>query len=235
MVDMQEEEEEQRDRKFEEMDFPNPVHFLNGNPRQQLTASITYGLLRTFNFRVDYAHAFGRRFAVHGGLSHTGTGFGADLTVGARYAIVKSTRLGFLFSAGLDIVVGFGNPVSFGFIVPSLTVGGILSDRVSLQARFALDLDVAPLDHAFRWGVNVTIKASEKVAVYLETDGRLARVAYGQLDSAELLVFFRGTAGVRVTPNERVAVNFGVNAPYFWRGWYDYGPIGIDVGTEIRF
>ena len=189
-----------------------------------------WGLPDYINLMLDYVHGIARNFSVHGGLRNRWQTW--NLEFGARYAIIKSSRTKTLLTGIGDFRFAF-DPAYLAFR-PQLAFGKMVG-IVDLQVQGGADIELRQHDDGTRraWapirliaGANVTVRADERVAVFLETNYNARAFTW---DEGSTFRFPVGTFGLKLYPSIAgqedgfMEVNVGASVPYATRyyRWHD--------------
>lgn len=222
---------ERLDADQRELLFSQGLTLENINPRTRLQFGFEWGLPDYMNLIGDFEYQIIRVLSVHGAFRNRFTGW--NFETGVHWAIVKSSRTQTLLVLLGDI--RFNVDPAFLSFRPQLAFGkkfGLLE----LQAQAGVDLEVRS-DAAPRIlaGVNGTYNASDKVAIFLETNihMRLSQYPSSTGDNNNLLYRFNvASFGLkfypRVTGLEKRAmeVNVGASVPYTTNYWmFHFGSI----------
>jgi len=240
-----------RGARYDEMPFVEPFTFLTNNTRSKVHLAISYGATQTFNYAFGVEHAFKRNFSVYGLANHSWQGIGFIANAGVKYAPVKETRTGGLFVVGMGLKGGSYQGPYFG-IDPFIGLGVNPRDKpVTFQFQFGFDMRFAP---AWHWdahlGLNLGLRPSDKVVIFFETGGHnmirkitthIAEEVGGSCDdnsdycSTEFFGFYEASAGVKVFPTENIEITVAMRAPYFYRKWQHYHPVGGGASVLIYY
>jgi hypothetical protein len=199
----------------------------NMNPRTHFKGGFEWGLPDYINLAADYEYALKRNLSFHGGLLHRYPGWRAEL--GVKWAFVKSTKHQLVASVLGD--VDFNTNPFYPALRPELAIGKKFGDRVDLQAQAGVELETREKAGVrMIGGANATIKASDSVAVFLESSLYMQSLAEAsgpllfRFDTASFGLKFMPTPG-DVDPGQ-LEINLGTTVPYtvnFWQ--FHYGSI----------
>ena len=241
-----------RGAKYEEMPFVEPFTFMTNNTRKKVHLAIAYGASSTFNYGFGVEYAILRNLSVFGMANHWGHGIGFTAHLGAKYAIVKDVRTGGLFVVGLGLKGGADPSLLIG-LDPFIGIG--LCPRtgpVTLQFQVGFDMRFTPWHWDAHAGLNLGLRPSEKVTIFLETTGHNMVRRMTSYDvpagetcgddgsgdphcSTEYFGFYEAAAGVKVFPRENIEITVALRAPYFYRKWQHYTPVGGGASVMIYF
>ncbi len=245
-------DESGRGARYEEMAFVEPIGFLTNNTRKKVHLGLAYGYDSTFNYGFGLEWAFKRNFSVFGHAMHQGYGIGIVANVGAKYAIVKDTRTGGLLVVGAALKVGADPAMRIG-VDPFIGIGvNKQGSPVTFQFQVGYDARFTPWSWDLHFGANLGLRASDKVTIYIEGTGHntirkmLAWDApageecgdEGSGDdhcTTEYFGFYQGAAGVKIFPKENIEVSVGLQAPFFYRKWQHYHPLGGGASVMVYF
>lgn len=242
----------ERGAKYEEMGFVEPFLFLTNNTRKKVHLQIAYGYQSTFNYNFGLEWAFFRNFSVFGHIRHFGHGLGIAVVAGPKVAIVKDTRTGGLMTAGLAIKGGADPGALFG-VDPFWGVGiAKLGVPVSLQFQLGFDMRFTPWHWDLHAGLNLAFKPTTAFHIFLESTGHNTirkmlvydapsgeecgdEGAQDEHCTTEYFGFYEAAAGVKIFPRENVEITIAARAPYFYRKWQHYSPVGGGASVLIYF
>ncbi len=241
-----------RGAKYDELPFVEPFGFLTNNTRKKVHLGMSYGYKSTFNYALGVEYAIKRNFSVFGLADHFGQGIGFNIHAGVKYAAIKDTRTGGLLTFGLGIKGGSVNGPYFG-MDPFIGVGVCPRDKpVTLQFQAGMDMRFTPWSWDAHLGLNLGLRPSEKVTIFLETTGHnkiRKMTSYEAIigetcgdDSnddvdcvTEYFGFYEAAAGIKLFPRENIEITLALRAPYFYRHWQHYHPIGGGGSVMIYF
>jgi hypothetical protein len=241
-----------RGARYEEMGFIEPFLFLTNNPRKKVHLQIAYGYQSTFNYDFGLEWAFARNFSVFGHIRHFGHGLGIALVAGPKVALIKDTRTGGLMVAGLAVKGGADPGALFG-VDPFFGIGlAKLGVPVTLQFQVGLDMRFTPWHWDLHAGLHLGFKPSDRFNIFLETTGRntLRRMltydapsgeqcgdegAQDEHCTTEYFGFYEASVGVKFYPKETIEITIALRAPYFYRKWQHYSPLGGGASVMIYF
>ena len=224
-----------QDAKDRELFFAQPILLENIDPRTRLRVAGELGLPSYPSFIVDFEYALQRNLSVHGGLRTRYTG--AGLEAGAKYALVKSSRLNLLVTGLADVHVNL-NPTFVG-VRPAIGVGKrfeLAGRALDVQGQVMLDAELGRGVPSVRYGggLNANYQISEVVAFFGEASFNYKALDLGA--AAESLgagdfAFHVVTFGLRFTPNAAkfARVSLNTNLPVSSRYWsYHYGAVQVE-------
>ncbi|MCK6527579.1 hypothetical protein L6R50_08455 [Myxococcota bacterium] len=227
------------DARTQEMAFVEPYRFLPGNTRKRAFGSLFYGATTYFNYEAGVEWAFRRSFSAFAQVANRDVGSGGTLELGARYALVKDVRTGLLVSAAGLFRFGFDRGIYQQ--APALDLGleayfhlGIAppGTPVQIQLQAAGDFRFTPLEPRLRFGLNLAFRLSPRFHLFVESDGKMGFEQYYSTrtagDETAVPLFFEGTLGGKIVlgPTGRAHLTVAVSAPYLWRYWIDWFPLG---------
>ena len=203
-----------------EITFSQSLGLPNINPRTRLSVGLGWGIPNYVSPQALYEQAFNRQFSAHVAL---GAGyFGGQFNLGAKYALVKSSRLQLIVTGMLDLSLSI-NPF-YPAIKPGIAVGkkfGVFD----LMAIGGVELDPRKQAGVRGWGGFVgTYRASDAVRVFAETTLYMQSVP-GETDPLAFR-FNTFNFGLKFMPTikglqpEALEINLGAAAPYttsYWR------------------
>lgn len=245
------EAEDGRGAKYEEMPFLEPFNFLSLNTRSKVHLQIAYGYASMFNYDFGVEYALRRNFSIFGHARHWGHGIGFTADLGAKYAVVKDVRTGGLFVVGAHLKAGADPGLKIG-VDPFIGLGVCPLDKpVSLQFEVGFDMRFTPWHWDAHAGLNLSIKASDGVAIFFEGTGHnyVRKVLRYDVPAGEecgdeagdehciveYFGFYEAAAGVKFFPRENIEVTVAARAPFFYRKWQHYHPAGGGAQVLIYF
>lgn len=215
------------DADLREIKFSQGLQIESINPRDRIQAGFEWGLPNYINLFADYEHQLMRQLSIHGGLRHRYTGW--RIETGARYALVKSTRTQTLVTLIGD--VHFNTLPAYPVFRPMVGAGKKFGDVLDAQLQIGTELDTRNAAGVrIVGGANVTYRASENVAMFLETQVYMQSLASDtgatsyRFNTANFgLKFFPVPQGMKPGQME---MNLGASVPYSNQYWgYHYGSI----------
>lgn len=221
-----------------ELNFALPQHFANVDPRTHLGGGFELGLPNWFGLRADFEYGITREFSAHAGV-RPGLG-GTEGAVGARYALIKSTRTGTILSGGLDL--NLNTPTVFLGIQPMLSFGQRLKvlDGLDLQAQVAPVIELRnPVGARYFAGFNASLQANDTVAVFVETSNNLKYLADPSISSFTYMVGsfglkFNAAKGKGDDLDGRLVIDLSANIPYSYHYWSFYQG-ALQAGVNYYF
>ena len=235
-----------------ELDIVQPHAFFGANPRRGFKVMLRIGFGGYLAYRLEYEHAIKRNFSVFGNLHSrdpSPSGVGANLEVGARYAIVKSVNRGVVLSLGGAVRVGFDPGVRAGFI-PFIALGLKPVDIVQFQFFFGPDFAFTPANTPiYRIGALGAVRFSKAVGLSVEADLKAKSKAWPESNfgvpaekGTNSFFFGEAAVGLMIYPwqdkrsgDDRMNLRLGVSIPFAGVYWQDYTPMGVDLGLRINF
>ncbi|MFT6146622.1 MAG: hypothetical protein ACJAZO_005405 [Myxococcota bacterium] len=214
----------------EEIDFSQGLNLEIMNPRTTIQGGIELGFPDYVNPYFGYDHQLARNFSVGGSLRRRYTGASVEAT--ARYAIIKSVKTNTLLTA-IGTVHFNADPTFIGFR-PMIAAGKRFADKIDVQGQLGSELELGQGPVGMRWffGANVTYRASDTVAAFVETSGQLKNITF----SPRPFNFTVFTFGMKFMPQPKgldpgqLQFNVGANVPYatsYYR--FHFGSIMLQV------
>ena len=163
-----EDEEAEKEKGKQELDFAQPLLLENIDPRKKLRFAFEMGLPNYINLLVDYEYPLRRELSVHGGLRKRYAGW--SMEGGVKYALSKSVRTQSLITVLGDIRV---NTLPFFVgLRPQISAGKIFNInnfRVDVMGQLGTELQAHyGLQAVLIGGFHVGFVASETVRIYVE-------------------------------------------------------------------
>jgi len=197
----------------EEIDFSQGLNLEIINPRTTLQAGFELGIPDFVNVYIGYDHQLARNFAVGGSVRRRYTG--ASVEAAARYALIKSVKTNTLLTA--IGIVHFNVDRAFLGFRPMIAAGKRFGDRLDVQAQFGSELELTgPVGVRLFIGANVTYRASDTVAMFVETSGQLKNITFDPRPFNFTVLTF----GLKFMPQPngmdpgQLQFNVGANVPY---------------------
>ena len=224
-----------KDAAQRELNLATPMAQPAVDPRSKITAGVELGLPNWFGGHVDAEWAIRRNLSVHGGL---GRGFsGGEINLGAKYALIKSSRTRTILTGGLDATVNMG-PAFLG-VDPILAFGQRLDVGQGLDLQLAVSMPLefrSPLVPRLYGGIHAELHANEIVSIFLA--GNLDTKYIGSADvnnfkfyTAQLGLKFTALKGKGVDGNQKLLIDLAANVPVAHAYWGFYRG-AVDIGGE---
>lgn len=214
----------------EEIDFSQGLNLEIINPRTTIQGGFEWGLPDFGNIYFGYDHQLARNLAIGGSIRRRYTGFGVEAS--GRYALIKSTKTNTLVTAIATAHLNFDR--TFLGVRPMIAAGKRFGDRLDVQAQLGTEFELTgPPGVRFFGGANVTYKASDTVAMFLETSGQLKNITFSEGRPFNFTVL---TFGLQFMPQPKgldpgqLQVNIGANVPYATSYYmYHFGSIMAQI------
>lgn len=198
----------------EEIDFSQGLNLEIINPRTTIQGGFELGFPGYVNVYAGYDHQLARNFSLGGAVRRRYTG--ASVEASARYALIKSVKTNTLLTA-IGTVHFNVDPAFIGFR-PMIAAGKRFGDKLDVQGQLGSELELGQGPVGVRWffGANVTYRASDTVAAFLETSGQLKNITF----SPRPFNFTVFTFGMKFMPQPKgldpgqLQFNIGANVPY---------------------
>jgi hypothetical protein len=220
-----------------ELRFAQPLLLESLDPRSKIRAGFEWGFPSWVNLMADLEYQIFRELSVHGGLRNRFTGTNAE--VGAKYALVKSARLGLLVTGIFDARFNF-DPAGPG-LRPQVGVGKRFrfgDQHLDVQASGGSDLAIISADDGkalsprLVGGANVSLAANRNLRVFFETSSYMKGFGDEELGVFRFnqLTFGMKYVQARSKSKDKLEAGFGASAPYTTNYWsYHYGAIMGDA------
>lgn len=221
-----------KDAKDRELYFAQPILLENIDPRTRLRVSAELGLPSYLGGIIDYEHALQRNLSVHAGLRKRYTG--GSLEAGAKYALVKSSRLNLIVTGIADVHLNT-NPGFVG-LRPALGAGKrfeLAGRPLDVQMQLMLDAELGRGVPSVRYGggLNAYYQVSDVVAFFGEGSFNYKALDLGEEADAlgaGSFGFHVVSFGLRFTPASAKysKVSLNANLPVAYRYWsYHFGSV----------
>lgn len=224
------------DAKDQEMNLFEPalIH-MGANTRKRFKLQALWGFNNMLNYELSFEWAFMRKFSVFGAVRHQGVGFGGQIQVGAKYALVKDVRTGLIASGAFSIAVGYNDfdRLSFG-IEPYIGLGWIASEKFQIQTSIVPYLRLDRLRFTLLWDIQFVISPTPILSIYIESKQKHSFVNT-ETSGTKYFGFQHAGAGVKIFPMPTLELTVGVNVPYAWDRWKDYRFFGVNAGLTLYF
>ena len=231
-------QETEIDAQNREIKFSQGMLLENIDPRSRIRADLEFslGYLRLLG---DYEHQLLRNFSLHGGarVEVGTTGLQSAVTIGPRWAIIKSAKTQTVLSVAPDIRVAIPSDLAAYFSGRPVVAFGQRLGKLDLQAQVGADLGLRTpvaanrvvLDTEIFGGINAYYQVSPRVGLFGETVARIKPpVGSGDL-GAGVFAFNTIMFGVKFFPvvkarpeSQQIEVNAGVSLPYYRSYWSLY-------------
>lgn len=201
----------------------------NINPRTKLLTGLEWGLPSYINLMADYEHGITREFSVHGGIRNRFQSW--NLEVGARYAVIKSSRTQTLLTGIIDLRASLGP--AYLAVRPQIAFGQRIGEVVDLQIQGGIDQEMRGGSQLrVIGGGNATFRVDDRVAVFTET--KYNAKGFGDDEVAGLFTFPVASFGLKLYPTVNgldpgaFEVNLGASIPYATRyyRWHEGSIMG---------
>ncbi len=223
-----------KDAADREINFATPMAQPSVDTRSKFTAGIELGLPNWFGGKVDAEWAIRRNFSVHGGL---GRGFsGGEINLGAKYALIKSSRTRTILTGGLDATVNMGP--AFLAIDPMIMFGQRLDVAQGLDLQLAVSMPLefrSPLIPRLYGGFNAELHANEIVSIFLAAN---LDTKYISSDDVNNFKFYTAQLGLKFTAikpkgvdGSKLLVDLAANVPVAHAYWGFYRG-AVNIGGE---
>lgn len=220
-------DEERLDADQRDVPISQGLLLQNINPTTRLLTGFEWGLPDYINLMADYEHGLRRDLSIHVGLRNRFQTWGLEF--GGRYALVKSSRTQTLLTGIVDVRAAM-NPAYIA-VRPQVAFGKMVG-IVDFQVQAGVDYELRK-DSALRviGGGNVTVRADENVAVFVETNVNAKNLTWDEGGSFRFPV---GSFGVKFYPSIEgqpkgfMEINVGASVPYatnYYR-WHDGSIMG---------
>ena len=224
------------DAKEQEMFLREPslIH-MSANPRSHFKLHALWGFSDYLNYELAFEWAFKRKFSAFGGIRHVSRGLGAQVHVGAKYALVKDVRTGVIVTGAFSLAVGYNDfdRLNVG-IEPWVGFAWIASEKFQIQTSIVPYVRLDRPRLLLGWDVQAVISPIPALGIYVESKQKHSFTS-GDGIGTKYLGFHTAGVGAKIFPQPNFELTVGVNVPYAWNIWKDYRYFGVHAGVAIYF
>lgn len=213
---------------------PSLIH-MGVNTRRHMKIQVLWGFNDLLNYELAFEWAFVRKFSAFGAIRHQGRGLGAQLQVGAKYALVKDVSTGVILTGAFSIAAGYNafDRLSFA-IEPYVGFGWIASDKFQIQTSIVPYVRLDRPRFTLLWDLMVVVSPTPVLSIYVESKQKHSFVNT-ENSGTKYFGFQQAGVGVKIFPQKTFELSVGVNVPYAWDRWKDYRYFGVHAGLAIYF
>jgi len=224
------------DAKDQEMFMVEPALIHMGvNTRRHVKLQALWGFNDLLNYELAFEWAFVRKFSAFGAIRHQGRGLGAQLQVGAKYALVKDVSTGVIVTGAFSVAAGYNafDRLSFA-IEPYVGFGWIASDKFQIQTSIVPYVRLDRPRLTLLWDLMVVVSPTPVLSIYVESKQKHSFVNT-ENSGTKYFGFQQAGVGVKIFPQKTFELSVGVNVPYAWDRWKDYKYFGVHAGLTVYF
>lgn len=227
---------EKVDAENAELYFAQPLFLENIDPRHKLHAGFEMGLPSHLNLLLDYEHQIKRNLSAHVGTRQRYTGYNIEL--GAKYAIIKSSRTQSLVTVLGDL--HFNSNPFFPAFRPQVAGGKSfnLPNDIKLDAMAQVGTDVIlfkGVDPRLIGGFHLALIPNPTIRFFVESQVYMKDFAWENGAFAFNTVTFGLKFFDRETEKaDRYEAGVGATVPYYYHYWRQhYGAIAGDLNLYL--